>query len=112
MGLSRANDVLIFGKKLQAKEMLECGFINQIFDVPTVEEFHAAVRAHLLEQLDGLDPAAVLKTKELIQFALNEQSSKDGANMRESYAQSARFATGLPSERFGKLARKEIKHRL
>ena len=85
---------------------------SQIFDVPTVEEFHVAVRKHLVEQLDGLDPVAVLKTKELIQYALNEQSSKDGANMRESYEQSARFATGLPGERFGKIARREIKHRL
>ena len=32
--------------------------------------------------------------------------------VRESYAQAQRFETGIPSERFGKIARKELKHKL
>lgn len=63
-------------------------------------------------QLEGLDPVAVLKIKELIQYGINEKNSKDGTNLRESYAQAERFAYGVPLERFYKIATKEIKHKL
>ena len=48
----------------------------------------------------------------MIQFGINEKNSKDAANLRESYAQAERFASGEPAERFGKIARKEIRHKL
>ena len=127
--MSKANEVLILGKRLDAEELLTCGFVKYVFAVQQFiaprsihnskifpqqdyKSFHAAVRACVLEQLEGLDPVAVLKSKELIQFGINEKNSKDAANLRESYAQAERFATGKPAERFGKIARKEIKHKL
>lgn len=66
----------------------------------------------MLDQLDGLDTVAVLKSKELIQYGINEKNSKDATNLRESYAQAERFASGSPTERFGKIARKQLKHKL
>jgi len=112
MGLSKANEVLLFGKKLDADELLACGFVNKIFPQQSCEAFHASVRNHLLEQLDGLDPVALLKSKALIQFGVNEKNSKDGTNLRESYIQAGLFASGVPERRFGQIARKEIKHKL
>jgi len=112
MGLSKANEVLIFGKRLGAEELLACGFVNKIFPKQTVESFHATVRKYVQDQLDGLDPSAILTVKQLIQYGINEKNSKDGTNLRESYAQAERFASGIPSQRFEKIARKEIKHKL
>ncbi|THH12747.1 hypothetical protein EW146_g7404 [Bondarzewia mesenterica] len=63
MGLAKANEALIWGKKLSSQELLACGFINQIFPQQPVESFHASVREHLLEQLSGLEPTAVLGVK-------------------------------------------------
>lgn len=54
----------------------------------------------------------MLAVKQLIQYGVNEKNSKDGTNLRESYAQGARFASGVPGDRFAKLARKEIRHKL
>ncbi|EJD06026.1 ClpP/crotonase [Fomitiporia mediterranea MF3/22] len=105
MGLSKANEALIFGKKMEADELLACGFVNKIFPKQSLLQ-------HLLEQLEGLDPTAVLKIKELIQYGINEKNSKDGTNLRESYAQAERFASGTPTQRFLQIATKQIKHKL
>ncbi|PAV23243.1 crotonase [Pyrrhoderma noxium] len=112
MGLSKANEVLIFGKKMEADELLACGFVNKIFPKQSTEEFNTTVRKYVSDQLAGLDPTALLKIKELIQYGINEKNSKDGTNLRESYAQAERFASGIPTKRFGMIARKEIKHKL
>lgn len=112
MGVAKANEVLIFGKKKEAQELLECGFINQIFPEQPVPSFHAAVRKHVLSELEGLDPSAVLGVKQLIKAGLNDQHNPDSVNLRESYGQAERFEGGVPIERFAKIARKEIKHKL
>ena len=83
-----------------------------------------------MRELSGLDPAALLTVKKLIRAGLNERNNRDAVNLRESYgelplvcfermdlfnvwtAQAARFASGVPLERFGQIARKEIKHKL
>jgi len=112
MGLATANEVLIWGKKKTADELLACGFVNQIFPQQTCEEFHQAVRALLLKELEGLDPAAVLSVRKLIRAGLHEKNNPDAANMRESYAQAERFASGVPAVQFGRIARREIRHKL
>ncbi|PIL23897.1 hypothetical protein GSI_13648 [Ganoderma sinense ZZ0214-1] len=112
MGAAKANEVLIFGKKKEAQELLECGFINKIFPEQPVPSFHAAVRKHVQSELEGLDPSAVLGVKQLIKAGLNDQHNLDTVNLRESYGQAERFEGGVPMERFAKIARKEIKHKL
>ncbi|KAH7889740.1 ClpP crotonase [Phlebopus sp. FC_14] len=112
MGLAKANEVLIFNKKKTAQELLECGFINKIFPPQSTESFHAAVRNHVLGELDGLDSGSILIIKSLLRAGLAEKNNPDAVNLRESYAQAERFATGIPSTRFGMIARKEIKHKL
>ncbi|KAF5391426.1 hypothetical protein D9757_001935 [Collybiopsis confluens] len=112
MGPARANEVLLWGKKKTAQELLACNFINDIFPSESTEEFHAAVRSHLLRQLDGLDPAAVLSVKKLLRAGLNEKNDPNAVNLRESYAQAERFESGIPERQFSRIARKEIKHKL
>ncbi|KAJ3744618.1 ClpP/crotonase-like domain-containing protein [Lentinula detonsa] len=112
MGPARANEVLIWGKKKTAQELVACNFINEIFPSKSAEEFHADVLAHLQQQLEGLDPAAVLAVKKLLRAGLNEKNDPNAVNLRESYAQAERFASGVPERQFGRIARKEIRHKL
>ena len=59
-----------------------------------------------------MDLFAVLGVKRLIKAGLNDQHNLDAVNLRESYAQAERFASGIPGERFARIARKELKHKL
>ena len=65
-----------------------------------------------MSELDGLDPSALLGVKKLIKAGLNDQHNLDAVNLRESYAQASRFETGIPIDRFARIARKELKHKL
>ncbi|KAL0946951.1 hypothetical protein HGRIS_013109 [Hohenbuehelia grisea] len=112
MGVAKATEALLFGRKVPADELLRCGFVNKIFPAQPVPDFHSAVRAHLLDQLDGLDPVAVLTSKKLIRQGLDERSNPDAAILRESYAQAERFASGRPKQQFQRIANKEIRHKL
>lgn len=112
MGLAMAKEVLIWGKKKEAQELLNAGFLNKIYPEQSVASFHNEVRKSVLYDLEGLDPTAVLSVKNLIQAGLHEKNNMDAVNLREGYAQAARFASGSPAERFRKIATKEIKHKL
>lgn len=112
MGIAKANEVLILNKKISASEMLECGFINKIFPSKSTEEFHSAVHQHLKKELDGLVPASIFAIKTLIKAGLNDKNDFHAVNLRESYAQADRFSSGVPAERFSKIAKKEIRHKL
>lgn len=65
-----------------------------------------------MSELDGLDASAVLTVKKLLATAEAEANNPDAANLRESFAQAERMASGIPAERFSKIAKKEIKHKL
>ena len=91
--------------------MAHCIF-SKIFPSQSVGSFHAAVRQHVKNELENLVPEAVLKVKQLIKEGLNEQNNYDATNLRESYAQAERLATGVPTERFDRIAANELKHKL
>jgi len=112
MGPAKAKEALIWGKKLTAVELLNCGFVNKICKATSAEQFNEVVRKEVLTELKDLVPAAVLTSKKLLQQAADERNQPDAVNLRESYSQARRFASGVPSEQFGKIARKEIKHKL
>ncbi|KAF5357797.1 hypothetical protein D9756_001614 [Leucocoprinus leucothites] len=112
MGIAKANEMLIWGKKKEAQELLDCGFINKIFPQQSVESFHKEVRSLLKAELEGLDPTAVLTAKKLIKAGLNDKNDFDAVNLRESYAQAERFASGVPYSQFARIAKKEIRHKL
>ncbi|KAJ3816204.1 hypothetical protein F5880DRAFT_1643894 [Lentinula raphanica] len=97
------------GNKKISLELTTC---SEIFQSKSTEEFHADVRTHLKQQLEGLDPAAVLAVKKLLRAGLNEKNDPNAVNLRESYAQAERFASGVPERQFGRIARKEIRHKL
>ncbi|KAF4608424.1 hypothetical protein EYR40_000769 [Pleurotus pulmonarius] len=112
MGWAKANEALIWGRKMTADELLESRFINKIFPQQSTEEFHATVRQYTLENLEGLDPVAILGAKRLVRAALDETNHFNTVLLREGYAQAERFASGRPRKQFERIAKKEIKHKL
>lgn len=87
-------------------------FNSKIFPSQSTESFHAAVREHLLDALDGLDHSSILIIKALLRAGLSEKNNPDAVNLRESYAQAERFVSGIPTKRFEMISRKEIRHKL
>lgn len=85
---------------------------SEIFPETSVDEFHRGVKRRVSADLDGLVAEAVLKTKQLLRLGLNNRNDMDSTLLREGYAQAERMASGVPSERFIKIARKEIRHKL
>jgi len=112
MGLAKANEVLLWGKKKDAQELLDCGFVNKIFPSQSTEDFHSTIREYLLAEMEGLQPSALLASKRLLRAGLTDKNDPDLVNLRESYEQAERLASGIPEERFRKIARREIKHKL
>ena len=85
---------------------------SEIFPESPVEEFHKAVKRRVAAEIDDLVPEAVLKTKELLRLGMKEKNDMDSVLLREGYAQAERLVTGVPVERFAKIARREIRHKL
>jgi peroxisomal 3,2-trans-enoyl-CoA isomerase len=92
--------------------MLIILFFSKIFPQQSVAAFHSTVRVHLLSNLEGLNHDAILAIKKLLRATLRDTSDPDAVNLRESFAQAERFATGVPMQQFKRIAEKEIKHKL
>lgn len=58
---------------------------SQVFPSQSVTSFHGVIREHVLEELRGLDPVALLTVKRLIRAGLNDKNDPDAVNLRESY---------------------------
>lgn len=72
---------------LFARADLSICLVSKIFPDQSAVSFHAAVRQHLLSELDGLDPAALLTVKRLIRAGLTDKNDPDAVNLRESYGE-------------------------
>lgn len=115
VGLAKANEVLLLCKRLTAQELLECGFVklrlrytspkaesyrSQILPAQSAEAFQAHVRREIYEKIVDLDPSAFLAVKRLIKQGLRDKNDADAVNLRESYEQASRIASGIPGMRF------------
>ncbi|KAM0791365.1 hypothetical protein ACM66B_005830 [Microbotryomycetes sp. NB124-2] len=109
MGISKANEALLLGKKLGAAELHANGFINKLFPQSSDDAFFASLMPYLREKLEGLDLDAVLKSKALIRATLPDP---DPSNIREVFAGAEQFGSGRPQERFDAIASKKIRHKI
>lgn len=62
IGVHRANDFLMFGRKLTAQELEQWGMVNRIFPK---QDFHQKVQEFLEEQLDVNDGKSMMEAKRL-----------------------------------------------
>lgn len=95
IGVLRANDFLMFGRKLTIKELEDWGLVNRVFPV---NGFHDSVIEFLEKQLDVNDGVSMMETKRLQNIPLRSERILAVYNATE--ALSERLASGAPAIRF------------
>lgn len=95
MGVLRANDFLMFGRKLTVQELQGWGLVNRVFPV---EGFHDSVIKFLEGQLEVNDGISMMETKRLQNIPLRSERLLAVYNATD--ALSERLASGDPAARF------------
>lgn len=102
MGVHRANEFLMFGRKLTAEEILSFGIANQILEK---EGFEEKVIQYLEGMLDINDGKSMMEMKRLQNLPLRHSRILAVYNSIDALAE--RFVDGTPFERF-EVKRKEM----
>ncbi|TQS31442.1 hypothetical protein Golomagni_08277, partial [Golovinomyces magnicellulatus] len=97
IGVHRANDFLMFGRKMAAAEMEQWGIINRLFPQ---EGFHQAVNSFLQKQLEVNDGRSMMYVKQLQNAPL--RTNRLVALYDALDGLTDRLADGVPMERFMK----------
>ncbi|RJE27611.1 Enoyl-CoA hydratase/isomerase family [Aspergillus sclerotialis] len=95
MGVHRANDFLMFGRKLTVEELEKWGLVNRIFPV---ENFHRSVVKFLEEQLAVNDGKSMMETKRLQNAPLRDGRMVAVVNALDALAE--RIVEDVPTKRF------------
>jgi peroxisomal 3,2-trans-enoyl-CoA isomerase len=95
MGVHRANDFLMFGRKLTVQELEDWGLVNRVFPV---EGFHNSVIEFLEKQLEVNDGTSMMGTKRLQNLPLRSERILAVYNATDALAE--RLASGAPAARF------------
>jgi peroxisomal 3,2-trans-enoyl-CoA isomerase len=95
MGVHRANEFLMFGKKLNAQELENYGVVNKIFEK---EGFQESVKGYLEEMLRVNDGKSMMETKRLQNAPLRDGRIVAVFNSVDALAE--RFVEGAPLKRF------------
>jgi len=95
MGVHRANDFLMFGRKCTVEELEQWGMVNRIFPV---EGFHQTVTSFLEEQLEINDGKSMMETKRLQNLPRRAERMMAVFDAMEALAE--RFVEGAPAQRF------------
>jgi peroxisomal 3,2-trans-enoyl-CoA isomerase len=91
MGIHRANDFLMFGRKLSAQELLDAGMYNYVWDC-TGEAFQDKVQAFLEEQLKVSDGKSMMEMKRLQNAPIRDARMMAVVNAVDALAE--RFVEG------------------
>lgn len=97
IGIHRANDFLMFGRKLSAQELLAAGLYNYVWD-KTGDEFQAEVVKFLQGQLEVNDGKSMLEMKRLQNSGIRDQRMVSVVNAVDALAE--RFIDDAPTKRF------------
>ena len=95
LGVHRANDFLMFGRKLTVEELERWGLVNQVF--PT-GSFHQDVQKYLEDKLAVNDGKSMTEAKRLMNAPLRDGRMVAVQNAMDALAE--RFVEGTPHERF------------
>jgi Delta3-Delta2-enoyl-CoA isomerase len=100
MGVHRANDFLMFGRKLTVEELENWGLVNRIFPK---EGFQQSVVGFLQEQLRVNDGKSMMESKRLMNAPLRDGRMIAVYNAMDALAE--RFVEGAPRKRFAEKKR-------
>lgn len=95
MGVRRANEFLMFGRKCTVEELEGWGVVNRVFPL---EGFGGSVLEYLKGQLEVNDGGSMLETKRLVNGPL--RAERVVALFDAVSALAERFVEGVPMERF------------
>ena len=113
MGLAKANEALIMSKRITCEELVQCGFVNKVFDTKPTEQqkFLDLVLQEVHDRLgEHLNSDSLVKIKALIRKPYKEQIDAQG--VAEVYGGIEVFMQGIPQEEFRKIASGEKRHKL
>lgn len=113
MGLAKANEALIMSKRITCEELVQCGYVNKVFDTPKgdSDKFLSAVLSEVDDRMgEHLNPDSLVKIKALIRKPYKEVIDAQG--VAEVYGGVEVFASGIPQEEFRKIASGQKKHKL
>lgn len=102
VGVHRANEILMFGRKVQVEELMEWGMINHIFPK---DGFHDRVIKYLEDQLAVNDGKSMMEVKRLQNAPIRDQRMVAVVNAMDALAE--RFVEDAPKKRF-EAKRKEL----
>ncbi|KAF2738425.1 ClpP/crotonase [Polyplosphaeria fusca] len=97
MGIHRANDFLMFGRKLSAKECEEWGLYNRVYDCAG-DQFQGEVLGFLEAQLEVNDGKSMMEMKRLQNAPIRDARMMAVVNAVDALAE--RFVEDAPKKRF------------
>lgn len=100
IGVHRANDILMLGRKVTVEELLQWGMVNYVFEH---EGFHENVIRYLEAQLDVNDGKSMLEAKRVMNIPL--QRSRLASLYEAVDAVAERFVEDAPTQRFAEKSR-------
>jgi len=95
MGVHRANEVMMFGRRLTAEDLEQYGIANKIFPA---ESFQESVKNYLNDQLKLNDGKSMMEVKRLQNAPLRDSRLVAVVNAMDALAE--RFVEGAPMARF------------
>jgi peroxisomal 3,2-trans-enoyl-CoA isomerase len=95
VGVHRANEILMFGRRVSVEELMDWGLVNHIFPV---DGFHDKVISYLEEQLSVNDGKSMMEVKRLQNCQIRDQRITALANAVDALAE--RFVEDAPTKRF------------
>ncbi|KZL79298.1 3,2-trans-enoyl-CoA isomerase [Colletotrichum incanum] len=109
LGLGKANEALILGRKIPVDELAQLGFVNKVFH--DKESFRAQVLEYMCEIFgDHLIGTSMLGTKALLRHRLIRD--QDEMAPLETFGGLDRFCEGIPQTEMAKVISGGKKHRL
>jgi Delta3-Delta2-enoyl-CoA isomerase len=105
VGVHRANEILMFGRKVGVEELMEWGMVNHIFPA---EGFHDKVVSWLEDQLKTNDGKSMMEVKRLQNAPIRDARITAVVNAVDALAE--RFVEDAPKKRFEE-KRKELEEK-
>lgn len=109
LGPAKAREALIMSKKIPCEELVACGFINKVINLPSGSNENAFVEEVVKEVNKSigshLNQSSLLKIKEMI--CQPDRDVLDRTINSEAYVALERCLAGAPQEQFRKIAQRE-----
>lgn len=112
IGLSKSIECLLLSKPIFAKELLNLGLVNSIYNYETkdINEFNLKIEKNLRFLIKDLDKLAILENKKLIRLKFD--SDVESINSIEAINGLKKWVDGVPLLRSRELYSKKRKHKL